>query len=120
MSLSDKIYGMIPTWLPNILNETKTGWIPNPKPRPDLTEYYFLGLIRKEDLVHGEYYLGSCRNADVARWDGKRQLFRHVRHKFGDSFEEDIPHPEDQDGYDIFVPVMKVEPAPGQKVYEGF
>lgn len=64
-----------------------------------------LRAIPKEELVIGQYYLGECRNASIARWDGKH--FVYTRHKFGGTYEETINHYEDDDGYDVFVPVMK-------------
>lgn len=59
--------------------------------------------IRKEDLKHGHYYLGHCRNASVARWDEKRQCFVHWRIKFGSKFLEEIKCPEDEKVYDVFI-----------------
>jgi hypothetical protein len=61
-------------------------------------------MIAKADLVHGAYYYGSCRNASVARWNGETERFIYWRHKFGDRFAEEINHPEDDDGFDLFKP----------------
>jgi hypothetical protein len=58
--------------------------------------------IAKKDLVVGEYYLGDCRNAQIARWDGN--MFYHWRTKFGTKFIEAIKHPEDEQYYDVFYP----------------
>ncbi len=66
------------------------------------------GAIPLKDLVDGGYYFGQCRNADVARWHADKQVFIYWRHKFGDVFEEDINHFEMDNGYDLFVPIMKV------------
>jgi hypothetical protein len=63
------------------------------------------GMIRKADLVDGETYVGYCRNASEARWFAASQQFVYLRKKFGSQFEELIPHPEDDEGYDVFVPV---------------
>ena len=57
-------------------------------------------MIPKKDLVVGQYYIGRCRNARIARWDGK--VFWYIRVKFGDTFAEKINHPEDDNGYDLF------------------
>lgn len=62
-------------------------------------------VIPKGELVAGETYSGICRNADEAVWDGKK--FTYDRYKFGSWFKEDINHFEDDDGYDVFVP-MKI------------
>jgi hypothetical protein len=61
-------------------------------------------IISKADLKHGEYYYGSCRNASVARWNDETERFVYWRHKFGDRFAEEINHPEDDDGFDLFWP----------------
>jgi hypothetical protein len=60
--------------------------------------------IPKADLIDGAYYQGSCRNATVARWSAKDERFYYWRFKFGDRFVEDIRHPEDDDGHDVFHP----------------
>lgn len=61
------------------------------------------GAIPKRNLIVGETYYGHCRNASKAVWDGKK--FTYERHKFGDTFDEDINHYEDDNGYDVFVPI---------------
>ena len=61
-------------------------------------------FIAKKDLIDGEYYLGSCRNASVARWNSKDELFYHWRTKFGSKFIETIKHPDDEQKYDVFFP----------------
>lgn len=58
-------------------------------------------IIPKNELIVGGYYYGKCRNARIARWDGK--IFTHWRTKFGDRFLETIHHPEDDDGFDLFL-----------------
>ena len=63
------------------------------------------GLIGKADLVDGALYVGWCRNAGLARWHADTQRFVYQRTKFGSTFEETIVHPEDDEGFDIFVPV---------------
>ena len=60
-------------------------------------------VIPKSELEFGKVYEGECRNADEARWgDGK---FVYERYKFGHRYEELINHFEDDDGYDVFVPM---------------
>ena len=61
------------------------------------------GAIPKEQLEVGKTYIGHCRNASEAVWNG--DYFTYKRYKFGDTFEEDINHFEDDDGYDLFVPI---------------
>ena len=61
------------------------------------------GGIPKNELVIGETYIGSCRNASEAVWDGKK--FTYMRTKFGNTYPETINHFQDDDGYDVFVPL---------------
>ena len=65
------------------------------------------GAIPKDKLEVGVTYVGSCRNASEAVWDGKE--FTYIRHKFGSSYEETINHFQDDDGSDLFVPIKKKE-----------
>ena len=66
-------------------------------------------MIAKADLLHGAYYEGHCRNASIARWNAETNRFVYWRYKFGDTFAEDINHPEDDNGYDLFKPYRKVD-----------
>ena len=59
--------------------------------------------VARKDLVHGVYYYGSCRNAEVARWDAEKGVFVHWRTKFGQTFKEEIRHPEDEQNFDVFI-----------------
>ena len=61
------------------------------------------GGIPKEELIVGETYIGDCRNASEAVWNGER--FTYMRVKFGYTYPEDINHFQDDDGYDLFVPI---------------
>lgn len=61
------------------------------------------GGIPREELIVGETYIGSCRNASEAVWNGER--FTYMRTKFGCTYPEDINHFQDDDGYDVFVPI---------------
>lgn len=65
------------------------------------------GAIPKEELEVGTAYLGDCRNASKAIWNGK--VFTYRRTKFGYTYDEDINHFQDDDGYDVFVPIKKIE-----------
>ena len=62
--------------------------------------------VPKELLETGEYYIGQCRNASVARWNGK--VFVYWRTKFNDTFLEEIKCPEDDKVYDVFYAEKKV------------
>ena len=59
--------------------------------------------IKKSELVEGQTYKGICRNADKAIWNGNQ--FVYTRRKFGTEYSEKINHYEDDDGYDVFVPI---------------
>ena len=61
------------------------------------------GAIPKDKLIVGKTYIGSCRNASEAIWNGK--VFTYKRTKFGFTYDEDINHFQDDDGYDVFVPI---------------
>lgn len=63
------------------------------------------GAIPKKDLVIGKTYIGSCRNAGEAVWLGEQ--FEYDRYKFGFTFKEKINHFEDDNGYDLFVPLRE-------------
>jgi hypothetical protein len=65
------------------------------------------GGIPKKDLLVGKTYIGSCRNASEATWDGEK--FTYMRTKFGYTYPEKINHFQDDDGYDVFVPIKLKE-----------
>lgn len=64
------------------------------------------GAIPKEKLVVGKCYEGSCRNASNAVWNGEK--FTYGRTKFGYTYNEDINHFQDDDGFDLFVPLKEI------------
>jgi hypothetical protein len=81
-------------------------------PTPEqMDAVYAAGLLRKEQLEHGQYYRGRCRNAQVARWHAGAQCFIHWRVKFGSRFLERIKHPVDENYFDVFLPLEAVEPG---------
>lgn len=61
------------------------------------------GAIPKSELIVGETYLGDCRNASEATWNGEKFVYK--RYKFGSTFDETINHFMDDDGHDVFVPM---------------
>jgi hypothetical protein len=61
------------------------------------------GAIPKDKLIIGAAYFGHCRNADEAIWNG--EVFIYNRTKFGDTYPEKINHFEDDNGYDLFIPI---------------
>ena len=65
------------------------------------------GAIPKAQLEKDTTYIGSCRNASEAVWNGFQ--FEYVRYKFGSTFKEKINHFEDDNRCDLFVPIKKKE-----------
>ena len=66
-------------------------------------------LLDKKQLEDGAYYVGRCRNASVARWNAKEDQFYHWREKFKRVFIETIKHPVDEERFDVFRPIRKLE-----------
>lgn len=63
-------------------------------------------VIPKDELEIGKEYNGECRNASKAIWNGKKFIYQ--RYKFGSTYSEEINHYEDDDGYDVFVPIKEI------------
>lgn len=94
-------------------DDYKAGTIYSSLPRGKITPAMLeaavaYGMIAKKDLKDGQRYSGTCRNASTAIWNADKERFTYLRHKFGDSFYEDIAHPEDDEGFDIFVPIKEI------------
>ena len=89
-------------------------YIPEPPiTTPELYQKYVIpnfircGAIPKDKLIKGKTYFGSCRNADTAVWLGDK--FEYIRYKFGDFYPEKINHFEDDDCFDLFVPIREIK-----------
>ena len=78
----------------------------------DLPAVSAMGLIPKRELVHKQWYLGTCRNASQARWNAETQKFEYLRTKFGWTFWDEIEHPEDDCGYDLFFATTAISEPP--------
>lgn len=96
------------------------GGLPKPVTPEWLEKAAQHGMVAKDKLVDGRYYAGDCRNASVAQWRADHGVFVYMRTKFGSTFPEDICHPADDDGFDLFVPLHEVEPKENQKIPEGY
>lgn len=72
---------------------------------PEHDELTTRPLLAKAALIDGEYYMGRCRNACIARWSAEHQCFFHWREKFGRVFTEQIKHPVDDLVFDVFRPI---------------
>ena len=86
--------------------------IPVMKSQEDYEEIIVKNLIRcgaipKSDLEIGKTYLGSCRNSEEAVWMGND--FEYTREKFGSKYQERINHFEDDNGFDLFIPIKLKE-----------
>ena len=92
--------------------------VPKPVTMEWLAQAEACGMVGKSSLRDGAYYHGRCRNAQVARWDAAQNVFLYMRNKFGSTFAEDICHPADDNGFDLFVPVTEVEPGDLEKITE--
>lgn len=65
--------------------------------------------IQKNELIIDKEYFGNCRNSAKAVWKGDH--FEYQRYKLGSWYTDEINHYEDDDGYDVFVPVEVVYEA---------
>lgn len=74
----------------------------------NLAEAINQGMIPKNKLVDNATYRGYCRNANLAVWRAESECFEYTRHKFGSSITEKVKHPEDDDGFDVFVPTFVI------------
>jgi hypothetical protein len=90
-----------PEDIPDLPGATETEW--NDFFIPILIK---CGAIPKKDLTIGKKYLGSCRNSEYGIWNGL--TFTYKRTKFGSTYNEEINHFEDDDGYDLFVPIKEI------------
>ena len=65
------------------------------------------GAIPLDKLEVGKTYIGCCRNACEAVWMGDH--FVYQRYKFGFTFPEKINHFQNDNGYDLFLPIRLKE-----------
>jgi hypothetical protein len=90
----------------------------NPMKPGELEAAYTQGMLHKQDLKDGAYYLGHCRNAVVAMWSASDNCFVYMRKKFSLRYPEKIFHPEDDNGFDLFIPLEKTIPKEDEIVRE--
>ena len=92
-----------------ILNENDLYYIDVPvcknKDEEELVQKTLInhGALPLHLLEVGKTYIGTCRNASEAVWQGDH--FVYQRSKFGDTYPEKINHFQNDDGYDVFVPI---------------
>jgi len=105
--LSDKELRVI-KWLENL--KPFNDYIPSPpKVSKEIYDKYVIphyircGAIPKDKLIIGKTYIGHCRNANEAIWDGERFVYK--RTKLGYMYNEKINHFQDDNGNDVFIPI---------------
>lgn len=81
-----------------------------------LSQAFDLGLIPINKLKDNQYYLGTCKNASVAKWDEKNKKFFYMLWKFGHGFPESVYHPENDKGCDVFIPICETIPSEHQVI----
>lgn len=88
--------------------------LPKPQNEDEWVNFYVkkliqLGAIPKIELVDGCDYYGKCRNNNKATWRQDKNCFEYEREKFGNTYIDTINHFEDDNGYDLFVPLKRVD-----------
>lgn len=61
-------------------------------------------ILPRDQLRHGAYYKGRCRNATIARWNATQECFYHWCEKFGRTYIQTIKYPTDEQDpwWDVF------------------
>lgn len=77
--------------------------------RVNVPEAVKAGMIPKAQLTHNQEYIGYCRSYTKGTWDAVNNVFVGKRHKFLECYDEFTVHPEDDEGFDVFVPVAELE-----------
>lgn len=84
----------------------------------ELSTAYARGMLRKKDLEDGAYYRGQARRTTVAMWSAKEDCFLYMRQKFSVRIVSRIRHPENDEGFDLFVPFEKIRPKKQELIKE--
>lgn len=69
-----------------------------------IKEYIEAGAIPKDKLISGGWYIGQSRNCSIGQWFSKPGKFYFIKYKMGGKYVDDIPHFQDDNGFDVFVP----------------
>jgi hypothetical protein len=75
--------------------------------------------LSKAELKDGAYYFGGHRNGDTCRWNAEDSKFYYWRDKFGSRFVETIRHPEDDDGFALFIPLKEIDYGTEEIPFDG-
>ena len=94
-----------------IYEKLKENGVVTPVPRKYDVEkdYYAKGIVRAEDLKHGQYYIGRGRNFIFGRWDAENKVMKHKRFKFGTFYTDDVNYVDNDNGCDLFVALHEVD-----------
>lgn len=76
-----------------------------PVTNEDLEAAYSQGMLKKEDLKDGEWYLGDSRAGRYGMWHGTDNCFYVTKSSMGMKFGEALNHPADDNGYALFSPI---------------
>jgi hypothetical protein len=70
-------------------------------------KYYI--MIEKYKLVKGAYYIGTCRNTNIAMWNGNKFIF--IKYFFTDPYIESVDYYGDVKNRNIdgFIPIKSIE-----------
>lgn len=66
-------------------------------------------MIPKSELRDGAYYVGAHRCSKLALWDLRRNEFIYLGYSMGLYGQDTAKHPEDDDGFALFVPFRQVD-----------
>jgi len=86
-----------------------------------LEGYKELGAIAKDQLKDCFWYWGVARDCSLAMWDAMKGKFAYV-HYNGLALQEyvmHVPHYEDDEGMDIFIPFEEVKRLPNGTYSKG-
>ena len=83
--------------------------LPGRVPVPvELPMWYEAGVIKPDQLIQGQWYVGECRNSNLAVWDSTTDQFWYIRSKFTFWFIEPIRHLSWDTSFDVFIPISQV------------
>ena len=72
-------------------------------------DYYAKGVIRGEDLKHGNYYIGKCRNNHIGRWDATNKVMWYQTYTFGHYVRDNVNYLDNDNGYDLFIALKEID-----------
>lgn len=76
-----------------------------PVTEEDLENAYQLGMLKKSQLINGEWYCGDSRAGRYGMWHEDDQCFYVTKSTFGQKYGEALNHPADDNGFALFPPV---------------